>query len=501
MFQMAYGRQKGERILGQSGPTYVENTGTTYIGEAFNFSFKPYKNEETTFRLISGGDGNAFDQDSHDIMSNVFMAATELHLPKRFDQMKQGDKFRFGSTDWTVDYANVSMGSGSMKIHASDGSTLVFQHGKSLNLAVEGDLDFNNKVAIGKIDDANTGNAIAFDPSSKIITIHDEDSFNGAKFAPDISYTLTKSLGGAEFTFSKIETDSLQMSIDPSVGTMQFVINGKTVSKKVIQVSCPDGKVGVGNTVSDTAYFVPSEGIMLMPTGYTPQGYECKKFQDDVVNVYGPQSTTPLQIFFDSMAMQISLVEQPHPKAKNVTSMLTYIETDGGFLFKPNKNSPDVVHYSGSQGWKDLIGMPAYTERGSLFTHVGATFQDTEDTAVFNYANDSTQCQWSVKVEESPLSVRDIGKISAITRLSIYPNPAIGDFAHISFTLPPSGGYATIRISDVEGNRVATPVNNEQRFPGENSVLVPLGNLSAGDYYVTLSFGGEEQTRIMSVKK
>jgi hypothetical protein len=67
-----------------------------------------------------------------------------------------------------------------------------------------------------------------------------------------------------------------------------------------------------------------------------------------------------------------------------------------------------------------------------------------------------------------------------------FPNP-FGSTTMFSFTLP-ENGTASLRILDMTGKVIATPVNNVDYIAGKNEVKFDASNLASGTYVYELSF-------------
>jgi hypothetical protein len=78
-----------------------------------------------------------------------------------------------------------------------------------------------------------------------------------------------------------------------------------------------------------------------------------------------------------------------------------------------------------------------------------------------------------------------------------FPNPARASTT-IRFTLP-TAAATTLNLYDVQGRRVATPLNRSVLQPGQHDVSLPLGELKPGMYLYRIEAGGRKATRKMLV--
>lgn len=87
-----------------------------------------------------------------------------------------------------------------------------------------------------------------------------------------------------------------------------------------------------------------------------------------------------------------------------------------------------------------------------------------------------------------------ISEASAEIAMSVYPNPASG-MVNVSFE--GKGGDYSISIMDVAGRTVATQVVTAS---GSTNVEMPISNLQAGNYFVSIANGGSSYTQKLMVK-
>lgn len=87
-----------------------------------------------------------------------------------------------------------------------------------------------------------------------------------------------------------------------------------------------------------------------------------------------------------------------------------------------------------------------------------------------------------------------ISEASAEIAMSVYPNPASG-MVNVSFEA--KGGDYSISILDVSGRTVATQVVTAS---GLTNVEMPINNLQAGNYFVSVANGGSSYTQKLMVK-
>ena len=81
-----------------------------------------------------------------------------------------------------------------------------------------------------------------------------------------------------------------------------------------------------------------------------------------------------------------------------------------------------------------------------------------------------------------------------------FPNPS-ADHIHIRYRVA-DRMKVTLKIYDVTGKVVATPVNNETRNAGSYDLNYSTANLSNGVYYATLANNGQTvQSLKLSVTK
>jgi hypothetical protein len=81
---------------------------------------------------------------------------------------------------------------------------------------------------------------------------------------------------------------------------------------------------------------------------------------------------------------------------------------------------------------------------------------------------------------------------ATVSLLPVYPNTCNAT-ATVQYQLP-KPDHVTLRIFDILGREVATPVNGFQE-PGEKTVRFDAGNLSSGMYFCQLRVGGFVDTR------
>lgn len=108
----------------------------------------------------------------------------------------------------------------------------------------------------------------------------------------------------------------------------------------------------------------------------------------------------------------------------------------------------------------------------------------------------------TVATFSSGASVEDAMKVSATASISeasaeiamaVYPNPASG-MVNVSFE---GKGNYSISIMDVSGRTVATQVVTAS---GSTTVEMPINNLQAGNYFVSVANGGSSYTQKLMVK-
>lgn len=87
-----------------------------------------------------------------------------------------------------------------------------------------------------------------------------------------------------------------------------------------------------------------------------------------------------------------------------------------------------------------------------------------------------------------------ISEASAEIAMSVYPNPASG-MVNVSFE--GTGADYSISILDVSGRTVATQVVTAS---GSTTVEMPINNLQAGNYFVSVANGGSSYTQKLMVK-
>lgn len=78
-----------------------------------------------------------------------------------------------------------------------------------------------------------------------------------------------------------------------------------------------------------------------------------------------------------------------------------------------------------------------------------------------------------------------------------YPNPVHGDYS-VQVGMP-SNGKVSVRVTDILGNVVA--VSEHSLSKGNNKLNLSRGNLQAGVYFYTVTFGSEKLTRRMIVSE
>jgi hypothetical protein len=79
----------------------------------------------------------------------------------------------------------------------------------------------------------------------------------------------------------------------------------------------------------------------------------------------------------------------------------------------------------------------------------------------------------------------------------VVPNP-VRDHATIAFALP-SPGEVSVGVFDLQGRRVATPIDHAARAAGNWSVDVVTNGWEPGCYLYRLEFGGQALVRKMFV--
>ena len=90
-------------------------------------------------------------------------------------------------------------------------------------------------------------------------------------------------------------------------------------------------------------------------------------------------------------------------------------------------------------------------------------------------------------------------KINGLGEMKVYPNPSNSNTdANVTFASTKAGS-AVITITDING-RVASSLNAEVTT-GNNSIVVPTANLTAGIYFVNVAANGAKaSTKLMIAK-
>ena len=109
-----------------------------------------------------------------------------------------------------------------------------------------------------------------------------------------------------------------------------------------------------------------------------------------------------------------------------------------------------------------------------------------------------TAQQWDnfIKITSTTVKTEEVEELSGV---KVFPNPSnVGMEANVSFASS-SAGNGVVTITDING-RVAQSLNT-QVTAGNNSISLPISDLTAGVYFVNVNVNGAKTTTKMMISK
>jgi hypothetical protein len=176
-----------------------------------------------------------------------------------------------------------------------------------------------------------------------------------------------------------------------------------------------------------------------------------------------------------------------------------------------NVLADDSVNYwyavSSEQGWDFLRfyidGVSQSEQSGILpWSYAGAPITSGVHTLKFSYEKDSyysanMDCAWLDNIKLPPVAtVTAIHQFISKDGFAVYPVPAEQEI-NVQFNLV-SGGAVSVAIMDLNGRKLSETV--EQKFgSGIHTVVLPVEELAAGMYFVSVRTGSEMRTMKISI--
>ncbi len=162
----------------------------------------------------------------------------------------------------------------------------------------------------------------------------------------------------------------------------------------------------------------------------------------------------------------------------------TWISTNS-FTSIPSDSGATQVAYYGGMGMPTIVILGGGTEH--LVLGAAYTGFSTSDTTIM--ADD-------IRNHFTELGFEEEFNVSEFT---VFPNPAKGNAANISFTLSESSDVL-LELFDLTGRRVSV-VFNEKSISGEIKRAIDLSGLVDGSYLLRLNVNGEMTTHKLAVSR